>query len=573
MAVHTCEIIVKESRPDFATEIASALGIHPIAAQVLAARGYDSLNQVRDFLSPTLRSGLPHPQEIFRIEEAGRLIGSIARSGAAIAVCCDFDVDGLTGGSQLIRFFNALGIPAFCFVPDRFIDGYGLSRRLIDEAKARGCSLMITVDFGTKNSVELDYARSLGLESIVIDHHHVGDEKVAADVFINPHQKGCGFAQGILSASGLVWFVISYLKGILPGGEKIDAKELLSLSCLGTICDMVPLQGPNRIIARRGLEALGRSSILGLAQLREVSRVKGEVSCYDVGFLLGPRINAAGRMEHGSLVIDLLTTADESEAVRLARKLEDLNEKRQLTEKAIQAKAEDQIAGLSGLPSAILSFGDDFHLGVVGIVAQRLAEKFRRPAAVAGLDSSSQKGRDSIYKGSVRGVRGFNVVDALSNVRETLIKFGGHQGAGGFAVAAGALREFAIGFVAESQRQLGGEPAPHAVDADCEVRLDDLSFGLVDTFEKFSPFGVGNPAPTLVARGLEVREVRNLKNNHLRVTFAEGNRHLVGMLWRAGNNPLVRQGAKLDVAFKLERNSYEGYVALRANVQGIAAAA
>jgi len=396
----------------------------------LAARGFTVDERLSQFLSPSLQDGLLPPQSLKNLDEACIRIAQAIERDEIIAITNDFDVDGLSGGAQLCAFLSSVGAKIISFVPDRFSDGYGLNKRIIDDAVASNASLIITVDFGTKNKAELVYARSKGLCSIVIDHHHVGMESCDADIFINPQQKDCGFAEGTLSAAGLCWYLIIGLRKRLTRALEIKARDFLDLACLGTVCDMVPLVGVNRVIAKRGLELLTHTKRPGLVALKEVLGINREVRCHDIGFGIGPRINAAGRLISGSVVIELLTTNSATVARRIAKQLHDLNDERQKVEKGVKESADKFIKSGNILPWGMVVWGADFHTGVIGIVAQRLTEEYYRPAAVLGADG------EGVFKGSVRSISGISVVSLLEKLEHLLIKYGGHEGAGGFSIEA-----------------------------------------------------------------------------------------------------------------------------------------
>lgn len=561
-------IKLKAQYDERAREIASRHGLGPIAARVLAARGFccaDDLQSetLKTYLNPTLKDGLPQPGDLVNLNAACDLIAKIARKGKPIAICCDFDVDGLSGGAQLHHFLTTSGISNRVFVPDRFADGYGLNEGMIRTIADEGFGLIITIDYGTTNTKELELARKLKIPTIVIDHHHVGEIRCAADVFVNPNQTACGFAGGVLSAAGLAWYLLLGLRRVLPSAEALDPKSYLDLACLGTICDMVPLCGANRVIAKRGLELMGSTKRPGLQALKNVSSIKNDVSCYDVSFGIGPRINAAGRMVHGELVIELLTTADSRRAEKLAQRLNKLNLERQDTEARVKEHAVRQIEQLSSLPAALVVGSPEYHTGVIGIVAQRLVEIFYRPTVVMGVD------KPGIFKGSVRGIKGLSVVETLAAVGEHLTKFGGHHGAGGFSLQEKQLVPFTEAFIAECERKLKHIDAVPTIEADTEVTLAELDLSLVDELKRFAPFGIGNPGPMLLARDLKVHEVRSLKDSHLKVTFSQERRFINGMLWRCREHPDLQAGAKVDVAFKPDRNNFGGLPELQMTIQAV----
>lgn len=556
-------IKLRTQHQDHASAIEKKFKVSPVASRVLAARGFKPDEILRHYLSPTLKEGLPEPGKLKGLKEACALVKEIAENGGRVAICSDFDVDGLSGGAQLCHFLNAARIHAKVFVPDRFEDGYGLNEKMVQTIAEQGYKLLITIDYGTTNTKELALAKKLGLATIVVDHHHVGDHKPPSDVFINPNQRGCGFADRILCASGLTWYFIMGLRQKIPTAKEIDVRGYLDLACLGTICDMVPLIGANRVIAKRGLEILAQSQRPGILALKNTIGIKDSVSCFDVSFGIGPRLNAAGRMVHGDVVIDLLTTPDLSAAQRIAKELNALNLKRQDTEQAVKAMAMEEIQERGSIPSALVVWDESFHTGVIGIVAQRLVESFYRPAVVLGAD------KEGIFKGSVRGVKGFSVVEALAAVSEHLIKYGGHEGAGGLSVAAENLEAFAEAFTQECEARLEHLAKSPVAEADTEATLEEISLELVQELKAFAPFGVGNPGPLLLLKGVTITDVKVLKDTHLKIIMSDGKRLLTGMLWRQPEHPAIAKGNKVNVVCRPDINNFQGVTSLQATIEAV----
>ena len=556
-------IRLKEQHPKIAAQIAENFDLSPIAARVLAARGFKPDRRLKDFISPTLKEGLPDPRELKNLSAACELIADTAKAKQPVAICCDFDVDGLSGGAQLQLFLQQCQIPSKVFVPDRFLDGYGLNEKIIRNIAAEGFGLLIAVDYGTRSAAELDLARNLALKTIVIDHHHVGDSLTPADVFINPQQKDCGFADGLLCASGLVWYLLCGLRKTLPQAAHLEARSFLDLACLGTICDMVPLVGANRVIAKRGLEILAETGRPGLRALKNICGIGKKVSCSHVSFGIGPRLNAAGRMVNAQMVIELLITSSSDRADKLARKLNLLNLERQEMENQTKEHAIEQVKALERLPNGIALWDSSYHTGVIGLVAQRLVEAFYRPAAVMGLDT------DGVYKGSVRGIRGFNVVEALGGISGCLLKYGGHEGAGGFSVEESRLEEFRDAFDRECSRRLQDIDTEPFSEADAEAELLDISPELVREFESFSPFGMGNPGPLILIKDLQVKDVRVLKDTHLKTVLTDGRNQINGLMWRQNFHPALFPGARVCIACKPDLGTFNGLSELQLNLQAV----
>lgn len=554
---------MREQRSEEAKKIAEAFSLGDVASRVIAARGYTADENLKLFLSPSLKDGLPSPKKLKNLEEGCQLIAEVVKAKKKIAICCDFDVDGLSGGSQIQAMFEEIGAESQVFVPDRFEDGYGLNVGMIEEIASHGFSLVITVDFGTTNAKELERARELGLKTIVIDHHHVGSTVTPADIFINPHQSGCGFADKIMSAAGLAWYTVAGISRFTDIAPNLDPKSYLDLACLGTICDMVPLIGVNRIIARRGLELMETTKRVGLVALKNVVGVKDKVSCHHISFGIGPRINAAGRMINGEIVVEILTTQNSKRAASIASRLDRLNKQRQETEERIKKRAHAEIEKHGAVPSGLVLWDEKYHTGVIGLVAQRLVEAYYRPAAVMGMD------KDGILKGSVRGIPGFSVVETLHKLKSLLIKCGGHEGAGGFSLEASKVDEFAQAFTAECDVALKRIEREPTVWADTEISLSELKVSSVKELQGFEPFGVGNASPQLMAKGLTVKEVTILKGSHLKVQFSDGSRSITGFLWRQIEHPAIKCGNKVNLVFKPDINSYGGSSSIQANLQGI----
>lgn len=546
-----------------AKKIENALNISPLGSRILAARGYKADETLEHYLVPTLKNGLPLPTGIKNIDIACELIKEALEKKQGIAICCDFDVDGLSGGSQVYHFLRSLGAKVKVFVPDRFKDGYGLNENTIQLIAEANFSLLLTIDFGTTNANEIKLAKELGLKTIVIDHHHVGNHDPQADAFVNPQQKDCGFADGLLSAAGLAWYSVVMLRKSLPEASHLDPKDYLDLACLGTICDMVPLVGANRIIAKRGLESLSKTTRPGLIALKNVAGINAEVSCSHVGFAIGPRINAAGRMVHGDVVVDLLTTEKTDLAEKLANKLNKLNQKRQKEEEWVRESAIKKILLQDNLPDGIVVWDDTYHTGVIGIVAQRIVEAFYRPTIVLGAD------KPGILKGSVRGIQGFSVVEALAEASKYLIQYGGHDGAGGLSLKRENIDEFINDFVSVCERKIRTLNKEPSVIADTKAELEEFAVPAIRQIQGFQPFGIGNPQPTVLVENLEVKDVRVLKNAHLKVNLSNGKRSISGLMWKCTNHPALVKGERVNIACKPDLNTYRGNTEAQAILSAI----
>ena len=584
--------LVSSEIPDFESKVTNLLNelrkenltLSKPLAEVLTCRGFSEPAKVKDFLSPTLKNNLPNPFTMLGAIKAAEILADAVISKNSkpkkITIFTDFDVDGISSGAQLLLFLHEIGASVSSYTPNRFTEGYGLSAEAVKKIAANGAEILVTVDCGISNKKELLLAKKLGLETVVIDHHQVL-EMPEAGAIINPCQEGCPFHSYQLSAAGLVWMFllvlrkgilehkdfISFKEEVLKGDELPNPKDFLDLAALGTICDMVPLSGPNRLIALRGLEALTKSERPGLKSLIEVSgvKIKDNFSSGQVSFMLGPRINAAGRVGEGKDVIELLSTKNPHNAKSIAQKIELQNKKRQKLEKeglkTSLFKAEQHINDYG-----ISVFDESFHLGVIGIIAQRLVQKFHKPAIVMAPASKEEK---DLIKGSVRSVKAFDVAASLGKLSEYLISFGGHRAAGGFSLKRENLADFEKAFLELTQATLSAEDLVPLVTADTELLFKTIDFNLVEALKKLEPFGTGNPAPVFLSKNISVDSVRTLASEHLKLQLSSSGRKLTAVAWKFAGNPLLQKDRVLDIAYAIEVNQWKGISNLQLNIKEV----
>ncbi len=576
-----------DSAASLIAQLAAESGLSLAATQILVARKIVSLDEVRRYLSPNFKEQLPHPQEIKNLDAAAELLFEFIDSGEQIVIYSDFDVDGISSGSQLLLYLRALGAKVDIYVPNRFTEGYGLVLSAVETLARRGTKLLITVDCGISSHVELAAAKRFGMKSIVIDHHIPSgnpQQLPPADVVVDPAQDGCPFQSHKLAAAGLVWMFlvllriraeVRYAREVETGKLKIpDPKDFLDLAALGTICDMVPLLGVNRLLAMRGLEALERTARPGLVALKRVAGV-AETKRFNaghVGFALGPRINAAGRLAEGQEVVTLLTTTDTIRAKKIAELLNRLNDQRKQIEEQVKedcfarVRAEPQILSRS----AIVLFGESYHPGVIGIVAQRLVEKFHRPAAVlAPGEMTIGNKKVLVLKGSVRSVSGFHVAEALQSLQPMLVSGGGHAEAGGFSVLPEKFTEFREGFIAFADRVIPLDALRRRCVVDLKLCFSDLHLPLAQELQRFSPFGIGNPSPLFFTSDAKVDSVTSLGNAHLKVRLSDGTGSVTAVAWGFQGNPRLKKGEKVNIAYQVEVNSYQGVLSLQISLREV----
>ncbi len=559
--------------------LAAKLDISLVLARILVGRGIVDANEATAFLTPTLKDHLPSPTDIKNIEAAASLVLSAVEANKKIIVFNDFDVDGLSAGSQLVLFLSALGANAQSYTPNRFSEGYGLSDGVVKKLIQLKTELLITVDCGISSVEEIKLAKRHGLQTIIIDHHQPPLELPPADVVVDPAQADCPFQEYQLAAAGLVWMFLIVLRGKLRDSKHSfaslpDPKDFLDLACLGTICDMVPLHKLNRLIAYRGVEALNQTKRPGLIALKEVVGVgaKRPIVSTNVSFGLGPRINAAGRLGDAKQVIELFTTSDSLRAKSIAESIDKLNNQRRGIETEVLDSCLKQIRNDPSIldKQAIAVYGKKYHIGVIGIVAQRLVERFHRPAAVIAPGESVINGElIQVAKGSVRSVPGFHVADALKTFDKLLLTHGGHSQAGGFSLIFDNLEAFQEGFASLGGELLAEEDLRPHKTADVAIDLAEVDFILVEELQKLAPFGVGNPSPLLVTHGVDIVSVTSLSNDHLKLRVSDGVNFINAVAWKFKGHPLIRKGNRVSIAYSPEINSYRGVASVQLNIREV----
>ncbi len=563
-----------------AQALAAAAGISEVAARILLSRGFLNAETVRDFLTPNMRSQLPNPATIKNIVAAADLLLDFVESRELITIYNDFDVDGVSSASQLLLYLKALGAKVNTYTPSRFAEGYGLVSAAVEKLGKLGTKLLTTVDCGITSVREIALAKKLGMRAIIVDHHVPGPELPDADVVVDPARDGCPFQEHKLAAAGLVWMLLIVLRQRAKdrwGDAKVlpDPKDFLDLAALGTICDMVPLIGVNRIIAHRGVEAMRSTTRPGIIALMEVAGVYNNprFGSGQVSFGLGPRINAAGRLADAAEAVLMLTTDDSNRARSIAAAIDRLNDERRRVEDEVRVACLEMIEASPELATkpALALYGEKFHIGVIGIVAQRLVEAFHRPVAVMAPGELEVAGGKKIpvIKGSVRSVRGFHVAEALQSMGDLLISGGGHSEAGGFSVRYENLEKFQEAFVARAAAVLGADAIRRQILADVEVDFSVIDFELVNELMRFAPFGVGNPSPVLVTRNVDVATVTALKEKHVRVRFSQDRFFMTALGWGFQGHTLLRKGQRVSIAYQPEINVYQGVSSVQLNLREI----
>ncbi len=489
-----------------AQEVARRLKTSRLIAQVMHNRGLDDPDRIRAFLTPKL-TDLHPPELLGGVTAAAERLSRAVRDGERICIYGDYDVDGMTGLAILYRCLAMFGANVDYYVPHRLEEGYGVNAEAVGAIAADGTKLLVTVDCGITGNGPLGRAGDTDMDVIVTDHHAPGPELPDVLAVVHPALPGSTYPNADLCGAGVAFKLAWQLARVMCGSDRVDEPtrnfllEATSLAALGTIADVVPLVGENRILAVYGLKALAVTEHVGLRALLESARLTGEkLDAYHVGFRLAPRLNACGRMGHARLAVELLTRAEAPRCREIAAYLAQQNTDRQKIERAITEQAAEMVlTGTSAASSnkAIVLASTEWHGGVIGIVASRLMERFGRPTVLIAV------GEDGA-QGSGRSIPVFHMRDALAACAEHLTSFGGHAMAGGVRLSADRVESFAAAFRAYASRRLSDEDLQPVLHIDAETTLGELSYGLVEQLERFAPFGRGNPRPTFSLRGVRM---------------------------------------------------------------------
>lgn len=535
--------------------LAETLGVLPLTARTLLLRKLETAEQGREFLQARL-GALPDPDLLpDMVIACSRLEQALVR-GEKISVHGDYDVDGITGCTLLVETLRSFGGLVEYHIPLRLKDGYGLSIDAIRQARDNGCELIVSVDCGVAAIAEADLASELGIDLIITDHHQPPAELPICLALVNPHLSGNRFPWPDLAGVGVAFFLLVGLRrrlrenGYFSERPEPDLRQGLDLVALGTIADIVPLCGVNRILVRAGLQLLELGARPGVAALKKVADVK-KVSCGTVGFRLAPRLNAAGRLEDAALGVQLLLGADPQEAQALAELLDGFNQERQQIEQQTleQAVAAVEEQGCADGYSIVLA-DDRWHSGVIGIVASRLVERYHRPTVLIALN-------EGLGKGSARSIRNFHLYKALQHCAEPLAGFGGHAMAAGLSIAHDKLDSFIACFEKTARAALNPEDLLPVLSHDGECALDELSLQQVSELETLDPFGMGNPQPAFVSRNCRVLAPRVLGEKHLKFDLEQGGCRVACIAFGMAQRFDQLHGS-LDLLYRPGINSWKG---------------
>lgn len=531
-------------------DLARALHLSLPAARVLWARGYRDPADARRFIAPSLHD-LNDPYLLRSMPEAVERIRRALQQKERILLYGDYDVDGTSSVVILKKGLELLGADVSFHVPHRLRDGYGMRADVVEDAAERGVKLIVSVDTGIRAAEVVRTASALGIDTIVTDHHLPEAELPPAVAVLNPNRPDCAYPEKNLCGAGVA---LKLIQALLENHPKREAfvESFLKLAAIATVADVVPLTGENRVIVKRGLEGLREVRNPGLRALLDVSELSEGVSpsAREIAFRVAPRINAAGRMASAKDVIELFTTNDAARARAIASQLHDLNKDRQQTEAGIVQTIFEQCPSVTDQDAALVFAGEGWHRGVVGIAASRVVERFHRPVFVLGIENG-------VAQGSGRSIPAFHLLEALETMPDLFSKFGGHRQAAGLTLDAARIDEFRERFRAHAAARLSPEDFVKTLEIDAQLDFGELDNTSAAEILSLAPFGMGNPAPVFVARGLEVASRDIKKEKHLFVKLKSQGRLLQGKAWnwadRAGE---FEPGARIDLAFTVEDDAY-----------------
>ncbi|WP_136619478.1 MULTISPECIES: single-stranded-DNA-specific exonuclease RecJ [Mesorhizobium] len=555
-----------ERQDMIALAIAQGHGVPDVVARVLAGRGVTA-EQTERFLDPTIRDLLPDPASLTDMDRAAARIAAAVMAREKVAIFGDYDVDGAASSALLKRFLAHFSVPSEIYIPDRIFEGYGPNPDAMRELVSRGATLIVTVDCGTNSAVSIDAANEAGADVVVLDHHQVGGALPAAIAVVNPNRDDDLSGQGHLCAAGVVFLALvqtaKILRGRMADASPPDLLSLLDIVALATVCDVVPLTGVNRAFVVKGLQMARQQKNEGLAALARVSRIGEPISTFHLAYLIGPRINAGGRIGDAALGSRLLATDDPVEARTIAETLDRLNQERQLMEQemlaAARAEADAELAGGNG-PAIVVTASNNWHPGIVGLLASRLKDHARRPAFAIAFNGTGTG------TGSGRSVSGFDLGRLVREAADAglIVKGGGHGMAAGITVERAKLGELRAFFEERAAADVFRLQGEESLAIDGALAAEGATLGLLDALEKAGPFGAGHAAPVFALPRHRLADARPVGTNHIRVELqSESGGRIQAIAFRAVDTALgeflfKNRGKTIHVAGSLSGNYWNG---------------
>ncbi|TPJ39443.1 single-stranded-DNA-specific exonuclease RecJ [Mesorhizobium sp. B2-5-13] len=554
-----------ERQDMIALAIAQGHGVPDIVARVLAGRGV-AVDETERFLDPTIRDLLPNPASLTDMDKAAIRIAAAVVAREKIAIFGDYDVDGAASSALLKRFLMHFSVPSEIYIPDRIFEGYGPNPDAMRELVSRGATLIVTVDCGTNSAASVEAAKEAGADVVVLDHHQVGCALPAAHAVVNPNRDDDLSGQGHLCAAGVVFLALVQTAKVLRAmtdATPPDLLSLLDLVALATVCDVVPLTGVNRAFVVKGLQVARQQKNEGIAALARVSRIGEPISTFHLAYLIGPRINAGGRIGDAALGSRLLATDDPVEAQTIAETLDRLNQERQLMEQemlaAARAEADAELAGGSG-PAIVVTASNNWHPGIVGLLASRLKDHARRPAFAIAFNANGTG------TGSGRSVSGFDLGRLVREAANAglIVKGGGHGMAAGITVERARLGELRAFFEERAAADVFRLQDEETLAIDGALAAEGATLGLLDALEKAGPFGAGHIAPVFALPRHRLVDIRPVGTNHIRADLqSESGGRIQAIAFRAVDTVLgeflfKNRGKTMHVAGSLSGNHWNG---------------
>jgi len=561
---------VREQDAERAADFARSLGVSPIVAALLLARGFETVDSARKFLRPS-PDQLHDPSLMLGMREAVSRVLRAIDAGEKILVYGDYDVDGTTGTVVLRRALNLLGARTGFHVPHRFTEGYGIQQAALEKARDEGYTLVISVDCGIRAFEPLHWAQANGLEVIVTDHHLPDETDGTPPAFcvLNPNQQDCNYPDKNLAGVGVAFKLAHAL--FRERGRESQIMGFLKVVAIGTVADVAPLVGENRTIVALGLQDLPKATNPGLRALMEVAGfTEGRgMTAYDVGFRIGPRINAAGRMDAARAVVELFETNDPAEARRLAEHLDARNRERQTVQQEIvrRALAELEATDVATQTHVAVIAGDGWHRGVIGIAASKIAERINRPCIVISLDGDDGHG-------SARSIEAYHLLNGLTECADLFVKFGGHSHAAGLSITRTHISELRRRLNEHAAASLTASDLVPALKIDMELPEEAVTLSLAEELRALEPFGAGNPRPLFMTRHLRIlSEPRIMKEKHLKLRLAGTQNRPLEAVWWSGVEELAGRtlspGQRIELAYTLEPNTWRGETRLQLCVRDL----
>jgi single-stranded-DNA-specific exonuclease len=540
--------------PEVVARLARELRLPAALCSILAVRGLTAIEDAKRFLRPRLEH-LHDPSTLADGPRAAERIVAAIRRGERILVHGDYDVDGICSTALLTRWLRSLGGDVVPFVPHRLRDGYDFSRAGLAAARDAGAGLIVTADCGTVAHETVRDAVASGIDVVITDHHVVGDRLPDALAVVNPQRPDSAYPERGLCGAGVAYKVCQ-LVGVLAGAPADDLEAHLDLVALATVADLVPLAGENRVLVSYGLRRMAHTRVRGLAALLDLAGLAPtDVTAGKLGFVVAPRINAAGRIGESADALALLLTEDEGEAQRLAEKLDATNRSRQEEDRRTLDEALDLLAGRYDPDEdyGVVLASEGWHPGVIGIVASRVVERIHRPVVMVALEGESGRG-------SARSIGGFHLHEALTECASHLKRYGGHKQAAGMDLERASLEAFRSAFNAVARERLAGDDLRPSLRPDVQLTPAEIDLDLVHWLEYLGPHGVGNPGPLFYAPSVSLSGARTVGESHLKVRLAgpSGGLDAIGFGLAERHPPEVVEARDHDVLFRLERNEWRG---------------